>query len=308
MEKQLIIYTRTSRVDYGLLVSPSESFCPSSIRKVFREQIRGILNVDEYDPDISSPRWLFKRIGNLTLWGVACWNETHGTDCIADEVGRKRLRNFVGIIYKGDVSQLPYDLSYFSKEFNTHIAPIWNMSKQDIKAKEGVEADDYHGGNSINASVFPGLNLSPNIGVTHDVANAEKLFSAALASKAEVSVVSNIRDVHLAFDDRYKFMNACVIGDNGGRRHQYPSMKTQEKSPEKPQAEEIPPQPKKVYRPKIIALIGIITITLLVMAMCAKGTRKSKTSTSGEKEMKQDQKSSSPSSNTMTIKQKEKPI
>lgn len=305
MEKQLIIFTRTSKVDYGLLLSPSEEFCPSPIRKIFRERIRGLINVDEYNPDLSTPRWIFCRLGEFVLWGVGCWNETHGSECIVDEVGRKKLRNFVGIIYKGSVSKLPYDISYFSNEFNANISPLWKLSKQDIQVKEGIEADNYEGDMFIIPSVSPGLNKIDKICVTHHVKNAERLFSAALISDAEVTVVSNIRDVELAFDERYRFMNACVIGEDGGRIHHYSESEHNVGGKTENTIEEI--QPKKDYRPKIMMLIGIIAIVLIVIVMCSKGTQTSKHTTSGEKAMKQNPNSPNQLSDTLLIKQEKQP-
>ena len=305
MEKQLIIFTRTSKVDYGLLVSPSEEFCPSPIRKIFRERIRGLINVDEYNPDLSTPRWIFCRLGEFVLWGVGCWNETHGSECIVDEVGRKKLRNFVGVIYKGSVSKLPYDISYFSNEFNAHISPLWKLSKQDIQVKEGIGADKYEGDMFIIPSVSPGLNKIDKICVTHHVENAERLFSAALISDAEVTVVSNIRDVELAFDERYRFMNACIIGEDGGRTHHYSESEHNVGKKTENTIEEI--QPKKDYRPKIMMLIGIIAIVLIVIAMCSRGTQTSKHTTSGEKAMNQNPNSPNQLSDTLLIKQKKQP-
>lgn len=287
MEKQLIIFTRTSKVDYGLLVSPSEEFCPSSIRKIFREKIRGLINVDEYNPDLSTPRWIFCRLGDFVLWGVGCWNETHGSDCIVDEVGRKKLRNFVGVVYKGSVSKLPYDISYFSNEFNTNISPLWKLSKQDIQVKEGIEADNYEGNMYIIPSVSPGLNKIDKICVTHHVENAERLFSAALISDTEVTVVSNIRDVELAFDERYRFMNACIIGEDGGRTHHYSEAEHNIGKKAENTKEEI--RPKKDYRPMIIAIVAFLII-LLTIALFTGRNKNSSLSPSGEKGMKKEKK------------------
>jgi len=221
MEQQLFIFTRTLKVDYGILVSPTTDFCPINLKKFFKEQVRGLLNTDEYTPDFTTPRWLLTKVGNYTLWGMGCWNEVHGSQCVADEAGRHHLRNFVGILYKGEVREIPFDPAFFSSEFNRVIAPIWNVSRMELKVATGVKPENYNGRMTLNGAVAPGLNLMPSRSYTHDASKAPQLFAAALVTKADISVATGILDIGLAFDDRYQFMNVCVKDVPSGRIHQF---------------------------------------------------------------------------------------
>lgn len=295
MDKQLFIFSRTQKVDYGVMVSPTSEFCPKEMKMFFREQVRGLLNADQYTPDFTTPRWLLSRVGNLTLWGVGCWNETHSDQFTTDEAGRSHLRNFVGIVYQGNVQELPYDIDYFSAEFNKHIGKLWTMSRMDIQIATGVTPEDYAGSKTIKGGVAPGLNKMPNRSLTIDPSKAEGLIGAALVTGGDVSIATNLLDVKLACDERYQFMNASVLNHPGGQVHSFtvpskipvvvvtpkpgPVPPTPEPpTPEPPKPGPVPPKPlspvgeKKSSNPfKIIAFIELLIIICLVIAYCAKG-------------------------------------
>lgn len=343
MDKQLFIFSRTQKVDYGVMVSPASDFCPVEVKKFFREQVRGLLNADQYTPDFTTPRWLLSRVGDLTLWGVGCWNETHGGEFTTDEAGRRHLRNFVGIVYRGEVQALPYDMAYFSKAFNEHIGKLWNMSRMDIKVATGVVPVDYTGNKVIKGGVAPGLNTMPNRCLTIDTAKAESLIGAALITKGNVSIAINLLDVNLACDDRYQFLNASVINHPGGQVHAFtvaskiPKVAVTPKPtpdpepepnpnpnpkpgpiPPKPGPGPVPPKPeppkplpsvgeKKSSDPfKIIAFIELLIIIGLLIAYCTKGGDKEESEDNDNKQEQVEKPNDKPQ-NTITPTKEEAP-
>lgn len=323
MDKQLFIFSRTCKVDYGVMVSPASDFCPVEVKKFFKEQVRGLLNVDQYSPDLTTPRWLLSRVGDLTLWGVGCWNETHSEEFAADEAGRRHLRNFVGIVYQGDLQELPYEMDYFSAEFNKHVGKIWNMSRMDVQNQiaVGVSPADYMGTQTIKRGVAPGLNTMANRALTIEPARAESLIGSALVSKANVSIATNLLDVNLAFDERYQFLNASVINNPGGQVHTFkesskipsvvvnrqpsaPETKVETKPETKvesnqqtsaPTTTSSSPRPPKLEVPSVeekrrsvpfrtIALVELLIIICLVIAYCAKSGSKETRGNDNKKE------------------------
>lgn len=220
--KQLFIFTRTFYLDYSLLVAPSEDFCPEEIRRYFRNQVRGLINVDQYNPDLSIPRWLFSRYQGYTLWGVGCWNKMLSPECCKDEVHRSDLRCFTGVIISDeDIAELPYDISYFAAEFEKTIKPIFMRQRTDIRVLEGVQPNSIEVAKRIEKKVFAGLNTVAGTSVLQEGENMENLFGSALVVKQDVSIASNLLDIDLAFDKRYKFMNVSVIGQKGGQVHHF---------------------------------------------------------------------------------------
>lgn len=325
MDKQLFIFSRTQKVDYGVMVSPTSDFCPREVKMFFKEQVRGLLNADQYTPDFTNPRWLLSRVGDLTLWGVGCWNETHGEEFTTDEAGRKHLRNFVGIVYQGEIDSLPYDIDYFSTEFNKHIGKVWTMSRMDIQIATGVVPVDYTGNKTIKGGVAPGLNTMPNRSLIIDPAKTESLIGAALITKGNISIATNILDVKLACDDRYQFLNASVINHPGGQVHTFtvpskipnvvvtpkPTPDPKPKPEPNPKPGPIPPKPgpgpvppkpeppkptppvdeKKNSNPfKIIAFIELLIIIGLLIAYCTKGGDKEESENNDDKQEQMEKK------------------
>ena len=279
--KQLFIFTRTYYADYQLLVAPSEDFCPGEIRQVLRNQVRGLINVDQYNPDLSNPRWFLSRLNGYTLWGVGCWNKALSEEYFCDEVHRSDLRCFVGILSHGeDISELPYDISFFASEFKKAIGPLFMLPRGDIKIQEGLIPQKYDGVMKIERKFYPGLNTVEGTCVLHDVENMKNLFGAALVGSSDLSIVSNLLNVDLAFDERYKYMNASVIGIQGGQVHRF-NMETTIEGTVHESAVQAPDESIKYKnaleaerkKAKSLMLIAAILLILLLITIIIKGTR-----------------------------------
>lgn len=273
--KQLLVFTRTYYVDYSLLVAPNEGFCPEDIQQAFRNKVRGLINVDQYNPNLQEPRWLFSRINGYTLWGMGCWSKLLSPECSHDEAHRSDLRCFIGIIYHDEeISKLPYDTSYFASEFSRVINPIFMKQRADIQVLKGITPEDYNGKKIIEKKVYPGVNKIDNVCVLHDSENVEYLFGAALIGKGDLSIASNLLDIGLAFDERYKFMNASVIGMQGGQVHNF---KQEEELIKKGMGidykERWEDERKKANRLMLIAIVEATGIIALLIAIMAKGIR-----------------------------------
>jgi len=115
MKAQYFIYTRNSENDYKLVFSPSDDFCSPERRKFFLMQARGSINIDIYPSDLKTPRWLFSRQGNLTLFGVGLMNSALSAECNTDYTGTP-VRGFFGILLDNtSIECIPFDLDFLKK-------------------------------------------------------------------------------------------------------------------------------------------------------------------------------------------------
>ncbi|WP_303207764.1 hypothetical protein [Bacteroides oleiciplenus] len=273
MKAQYFIYTRNSENDYKLVFSPSDDFCPPETRKFFLMQARGSINIDTYPSNLDNPRWLFSRQGNLTLFGTGLMNSALSAECNTDYTGTP-VRGFFGILFDNtSINCIPFDIEFFKEIYAKHIVPLWNTSKDEFK-KKGVDIDiEFERFNTIEATNF-NLPLNTNNYKSVILGNSVKeneLMAEAMATINDVSVITALDDKLHAYDSKYRYMNAIVIGvDIREERIHKRETEVISEGPVIVQPKN-PDKPKKALRLKLIIAIGIIaTIVIIIILMNGK--------------------------------------
>ena len=317
MKAQYFIYTRNLHNDYKLVYAPSDDFCSPEIRRIFLKQARGVINIETYITPLTTPRWLFVRVGNRTLFGVGTQNSTLSNINNSDYTGTP-VRGFFGFVFDNQSEiEIPYDLDFFRQVYDICISPLWNCQKEEFK-KKGVSVNlnldkftllEKHGSAFLNVD-------STKCVIWGNLHTEKSLLEAVLMATSDTSAVTNLGEKQHAFDAEYRFLNALVSDIDEKEERVFKTESNMANNPlnnNRPRtdrvlaAEESTVRPKKDYRPKIMMLIGIIAIVLIVIAMCSRGTQTSKHTTSGEKAMKQNPNFPNQLSDTLLIKQKKQP-
>lgn len=292
MDAQFFIYTRghLAENDYTLMFAPSEDFCPSDTRQYFRQQVRGSINIEMYEGTLMSPRWLFSRHGGFVLWGMAIMNSVISNVNNTDYTGRG-VRGFFGMVFKDEKCvELPIALDFYKSIYGELVSPRWYNGKEDFK-QIGIAVDEEFGTEVIKPcnDDLIAINYDPERTVIWGDGHSEiEYLSAALATNKETSFITGLSELAHAYDHKYFFMNALVLGvsvyeeKHHSRSHDEKSEEDKVKG-----GSEIkkPVVPKKVSRPKMqLPRVIAVILMLAIVGMCFKGTKKSKHSTSsGEK-------------------------
>lgn len=288
----LIVYTRNSEIDYRMVVTPGEDFCPPETRKYFRKLIRGSIDVETFDDPLTQPRWLYVRKDDMVLFGVATMLKELDAECYTD-VKDRPVRGFYGIAIdasEGEV-EIPYNLNFFKDINAKYIQPFWNAGKDEFIRKDVViDLAEY------DVELLPASNSKVTLNthtdecvVLGDVNMADALRAALYIGK-NLSLVSGFNSKLHAFAQgaEYDYMNAIVEGVHEREIH-----KVEEKT--KPIHQDTsnadipsyPQQPKKASRPKtrMALLVIIAALTVIILArVCGHDRKIHNTSTSGDQE------------------------
>lgn len=269
---QYFVYTRTNEVDYRIVISPTEDYCPKDIRREFLKEIRGVIDVETYDDPLTSPRWLFSKKSGIILFGVGVMNEMLSHDCTKDYTGRP-VRGFIGIVVKSEDNPvlLPIDLDFYKQAYSELIEPIWMLNRDECKQSSVVV--DYSQTNSRivdNSESEISLNTDfTKCRILGDVI-PELAFQKALNSKNDISVVTGFSSKSHAYamESEYKYLNAIVTGILVKEERTISSNADDLEDKRQPI---IPTPPKKANRLKlIIGVLILMSIILLILGKCSR--------------------------------------
>lgn len=290
MKAQYFIYTRNRKVDYKAILSPSEEFCPKETRKKFLQDIRGLIDIETYDDPLDTPRWLYSCFNGFVLFGLGVMNSNLSDEYNTDFTGRP-VRGFFGIViqYSPVSIILPMDLNFFKLVYEKHIEPIWNCDKDhfpnpvvnlDIDIQDGISVM-----HSANTNVT--LNYQKNRCVILGDVNIKDVFSIALASSRDITIVTGFNNKRHAFtlDSEYQFMNAIVNGVCEREERLYDEEDDRNiTTNHEPISQDAQLPSKKDYRLKLfIGIILLLIFSLLIMnKSCQKNQKNPKLSVSGD--------------------------
>lgn len=240
----------------------------------FLMQARGSINIDIYPSDLKTPRWLFSRQGNLTLFGVGLMNSALSAECNTDYTGTP-VRGFFGILLDNtSIECIPFDLDFFKEIYAKHIISLWYAPKDEFKKKGAWVDIEFEQFNTIKATSF---NLSLNTdsnksAILNNSVKENELMAEAMATMNDVSVITGLEDKLHAYDSKYHYMNAIVIGINIHEEHIYKKEGgvILPKNPEDDQPKdnkENPYKPKKELRLKLIIVIGIVVAIIVFIIL-----------------------------------------
>lgn len=298
MEAQYFVYTRGFDIanDYKLMFSPSNDFCPDDIRKYFLQQVRGVINIEQYQGSLESPRWLFSRYNGFLLWGMGIMNSELCETSNSDYTGRA-VRGFFGMVFRDDaLTKLPYDLGFWKNFYAQHVVHLWNVSKEEFKQK-GVSVEESF---ELYQCITPNydrtnlLNLELNKTVIWGGLSEMDMFSTAMTLKDNVSCVSGIKEREHAYNHEYNYLNVIVEDIKETESKDYSEKK--DVTPKEPitdiQVEKYNrgKKTKKVVCPKLMLMIVCIMIVLLLLILITKKIWKSEKFPSGNVEIKQTEK------------------
>lgn len=274
--------------DYKLMYSPSDDFCNDEVRKYFRNQAKGAINIEQYNGSLLEPRWLYSQYKGMVLWGMAIMNKMLSSNNTQDYTGRD-VRGFFGIVFKkGAVQYLPKGIDFFKQLYEMKVSPFWNSGKEEFRHK-GVELDLVLPDRDL-LSPYENRGLSINTDrdstvILGDEKTDFEYISAAMAINCDVSIITGLVDKAHAFDHQYNFFNAIVLGNhsrdicNHTRPYTVPvNVQTQIGASEEP---EIQKRSKKALRPRYIRGMALALLIILV-GMCVRVCKQSTNSTSGE--------------------------
>lgn len=288
MNAQYFVYTRGSKIenDYKLVFSPSDDFCSPEIRKYFKNQVRGVINIEEYEDNLkTTPRWFLSKKDGYTLWGVGTLNKMLSDSNNADYQNRP-VRGFFGILIKDSTPLcLPYDLSFFKEFYKNYLFNIWYESQTGFKKKGIAVTEDIEKYTVISSKKNEcTINTdSEKTVIWSDSTAPEDLFSAAISIKENFSCVCGLSAKEHAYKHEYLFNNAIVEGIKITEEKTY-KKKVIVSVPGK-KYEDIPDPviPKKDYRLKLIlAIAAVVTISIIVIRCCQSNQTNPKPSISGD--------------------------
>jgi len=288
MNAQYFVYTRGFKIenDYKLVFSPSDDFCSPEIRKYFRDQVRGVINIEEYENNLNvTPRWFLSKKDGYTLWGVGTLNKMLSDSNNADYQGRP-VRGFFGILIKDATPLcLPYDLSFFKEFYKNHLFDLWYESQTEFK-KKGIGVTENIDKYTVISSMKNEYTINTDSEKTviwTDSTAPEDLFSAALPINDNFSCVCGLAAKEHAYKHEYLFNNAIVEGIKNTEEKSY-KMKVITTVQGKNQKDVIEPViPKKDYRLKLILTIAAVAIiSTIVIRSCQSNQTNHKPSISGD--------------------------
>lgn len=276
MTAEYFVYTRSKNIDYKLMFSPSENLCPSQVRKEFRKEVRGVINIERYDQCLESPLWFISKKDDLILFGIGAKNRDLSDECTQDFAGRG-VRGFFGFIIKAEeIVELPFDINFFKDFYKDKICPLWDCDSQQFK-QTGIPVElDMSKYNTIaKGNTYDVINTDTNKTVIHPIdTSLEWLFSNSLACPENNNVLGIVKSKAHATDEEYKFMN-CVVDNISNREERIYKPTTQTIDPWNQTADntKINQNPedeikrKKVKRLKYLAVFAIIALLALILIL-----------------------------------------
>jgi len=172
--------------------------------------------INAENAQLVKPSWVLVKKNGYLLWGIAVVNKVLG-DVNQDKYNRP-TRGFFGLISDGDISRLPYSISYFEELYSTYVTPIWDSPIQTKQMECQVPA--------ISGSDFiiKSPRLDNEINVSADKcrlfpSNSESkaLIEAVFASFEDCSIATNIhkRNQGIEFGkDKLSFTNIVMSSDS----------------------------------------------------------------------------------------------
>ncbi|GHV04855.1 hypothetical protein FACS189416_3760 [Bacteroidia bacterium] len=198
-------------MDYRVVMSPSEKFCSTDLRKSFRTIARCVINIEEYEGNLDVPRWTFIKSGEYILWGIGCNNKVLSQEYYTDETGTP-IRGFFGIIFKAinrDTIILPFSIGYFQNLYQQIFPNYWTIRSGNIPLID-IDYGDLSNFETIKPEINSDiLNRKENIcRLFASTVDLKILFSSALGFPNDISIISGLNERKHAVQGG--FMNAVV--------------------------------------------------------------------------------------------------
>lgn len=207
MEKNIYAFVRSRtyyrEYDYRLLTPLSK--ISKITHQYFEKCVRNILSdSSKNETEWDEPTWLLIKQDKCILWGVACNNRIFSKDCSEEEVGRRGVRCFCGVVYvEADVNslKLPYSVQAFQPIFDCTIGALWKeriSEKQDVIVSLG-ETNEY-----IESAVWKNeLNVSSHIcRLLPSSSDTKALLSACLTASTDISIAVNVMTQEQVYDKK----------------------------------------------------------------------------------------------------------
>lgn len=187
-----LVYTRTLRSEYRLLVQPGLARSEPSVLDYFIQFARAVIDEETLAyGSVAHPRWALCSHHGFLLWGAGFRNSQAGLPggMATDERG-EIIRTFAGLIVPDrglppDFA-LPFGLPFLRDLFERYVAPEWEAAPgRPVPEATELALDRVARQSVITAGSFDGERMSTSptqIQVfPHDAATEQKLLAAALA-------------------------------------------------------------------------------------------------------------------------------
>ncbi len=217
-KKQFVAYSSGFWNEYGFVIK--SNFLPQNIWKRFSEQIQGSVRTDDIPDSLKPSRWLYSKIENYSLFGMATYNKQLASDnkYAMDLTGKDRsLRIFIGIVCEGKFQNLPMDLELFKSWYKTLIEPQWELPIGDSNYfREGIDAT----GSLENCKLIypnPLVKLNCNSTVVrflNEDTSISDCMASALLAEGDIACMGIIKEEHKGFAamTKYHYNNVIVKG------------------------------------------------------------------------------------------------
>lgn len=186
------VRTRTYYREYDYRLLTPVTSLPAEIQNHFSRCVNNLINDSASEWD--KPTWLLIKHGNYLLWGLAVNNNIFSEECCEEEVGRRRVRCFCGVVInisETSTIRLPYEVKAFQPIFDRTVAKAWmervyeipdvlvEFGEYDFYIEPGRYVNDLNMDNHI-CRLFPSST------------NSMELLSAALTANSDMSVAVNV--------------------------------------------------------------------------------------------------------------------
>lgn len=207
MEKNIYAFVRSRtyyrEYDYRLLTPITK--ISKTAHQYFEKCVRNILSdSSQNETEWNEPTWLLIKQDNCILWGVACNNSTFSKECCQEEVGRRSVRCFCGVVYvdaDANSLKLPYNVQAFQSVFDSTIGYLWKervSEKPDVivslgKANEYIESARWKNELNVNPQI---CRLLPTC------LDTKELLSACLTVSTDISIAVNVMTQEQVYDKK----------------------------------------------------------------------------------------------------------
>lgn len=207
MEKNIYAFVRSRtyyrEYDYRLLTPITK--ISKTAHQYFEKCVRNILSdSSQNETEWNEPTWLLIKQDNCILWGVACNNSTFSKECCQEEVGRRGVRCFCGVVYvdaDANSLKLPYNVQAFQSVFDSTIGYLWKervSEKPDVivslgKANEYIESAGWKNELNVNPQICRLLPTS---------LDTKELLSACLTVSTDISIAVNVMTQEQVYDKK----------------------------------------------------------------------------------------------------------
>lgn len=217
-KKQFVVYSSGKWHDYEFVIK--SNFLPQNIWNRFSEQIQGSVRTDNIPDSLNPSRWLYSKIENYSLFGIATYNAQLASDCkyAIDYTGNNRsLRIFIGIVCEGKFQNLPMDLELFKSWYMKLIEPQWELPIGDPNyIQVGLDVNETLVCNNL---IYPNtsVNLNCNSRVVRFLnggTSVEDCMASALSAEGDIACMGMIKENHKGFASmsKYHYNNVIVEG------------------------------------------------------------------------------------------------